>query len=160
MVSLPALLLVVEPAERVQGSLLGWLGVTLWIIGFTIEVTADRQKTRFRANPENHGKWICTGLWARAQHPNYFGEIMLWSGIFLSGAMVFHGWQWLAALSPVVTATLLTKVSGVPMVRARNQVKWGNDADYLRYLHEVPLLAPIGQPFEPGKSASATSSDG
>ena len=57
------------------------LGAGLWVIGFAIEVIADNQKTVFRSNPENNGKFINTRLWAWSRHPNYFGEIMLWVGI-------------------------------------------------------------------------------
>ena len=85
---------------------------------------------------------------------------MLWAGVALTGLHIYQGWQWLATLSPIVTAIILLKVSGVPMVRAQNRKKWGDDQEYLRYLKEVPLLIPLGQDFEVSSPDSATSSDG
>lgn len=66
----------VSPREPI-----GWLaivGIVLWVVGFTFEVTADVQKSAFKANPKNKGTFIHTGLWSRSRHPNYFGEIVLW----------------------------------------------------------------------------------
>ena len=69
------------------------VGTLVWIIGFGIEVMADSQKTAFRADPANKGKFIDTGLWSRSRHPNYFGEIVLWLGIALIALPTFQGWQ-------------------------------------------------------------------
>ena len=70
---------------------LGWLsiaGIALWGIGLAFEVIADLQKSAFKANPANVGTFIRNGLWFRSRHPNYFGEIVLWVGVFLVGALV------------------------------------------------------------------------
>ena len=72
------------------------LGAILWTAGFCIEVVADRQKSAFNANPANEGKWIDEGLWSLSRHPNYLGEIMLWSGIALFGVPCFSGMEGLA----------------------------------------------------------------
>jgi protein-S-isoprenylcysteine O-methyltransferase Ste14 len=64
------------------------VGAMCWLVGFTVEVVADRQKSQFRADPRNEGSFINTGLWARSRHPNYFGEILLWSGIACDGCAV------------------------------------------------------------------------
>ena len=123
--------------------LLDGLGMALWAAGFGIEVTADRQKSRFRARPASHGRFIDEGLWSLAQHPNYFGEILLWSGIAVVGAGVFEGGQWIGLLSPLFVATLLLKVSGVPLLRQRAQERWGDDPDYAAYLARTRLLLPL-----------------
>jgi steroid 5-alpha reductase family enzyme len=69
------------------------LGVIVWLIGFAIEVVADTQKRRFRADPANAGRFISTGLWSRSRHPNYFGEILLWSGVALMAVPTLSGWR-------------------------------------------------------------------
>jgi steroid 5-alpha reductase family enzyme len=122
-----------------------WVGLAVWTAGFAIECVADGQKAAFRKDPENKGKWINVGLWAKAQHPNYFGEITLWTGLVMVGSPLYEGFEWLAVMSPLVTWVLLTRVSGVPMVRARNARKWGNDPAYQAYLKEVPMLIPLGR---------------
>ena len=159
-VSSPVLVLLAKDPYSLQLSVLPLLGLSVWAFGFSIEVIADHQKKAFRMNPANQGKWICTGLWSRAQHPNYFGEIVLWSGLVIAGSADYRGMDWLVVLSPVLTAILLTSVSGVPMVREQNRKKWGGDPAYLAYLREVPLLIPSSKPFQPGKAARASSRGG
>lgn len=121
----------------------GLLGVALWIGGFAIEVVADRQKSTFRANPDNHGKFINEGLWSWSQHPNYFGEITLWTGIALMAVEVLQGGQWLTLLSPVFVIFLLMRISGVPLLQQRGDAKWGHDPAYQAYRKHTSLLIPI-----------------
>ena len=124
---------------------LGWVaivGALVWVIGFGIEVVADSQKSQFRANPANKGKFINTGLWAKSRHPNYFGEIVLWIGVAIVAAPVLQGWQWVALISPVFVTILLTRVSGVPMLEKRADEKWGGQPDYEQYKKETPVLIP------------------
>ncbi|MCB9761758.1 MAG: DUF1295 domain-containing protein [Alphaproteobacteria bacterium] len=118
------------------------VGWSLWALGFGIEVVADAQKSAFKARPESEGRWIDEGLWRYSRHPNYFGEILLWTGIFVSGAGVFEGAQWLAALSPLFVTFLLTKVSGVPMLEQRADARWGDDPDYRAYKAATRTLVP------------------
>lgn len=122
--------------------LMGYTGIALWVIGFTIEVTADRQKTTFRKNPENAGRFIQSGIWAWSQHPNYFGEILLWIGMTLLAIPVLSGWQWLVLASPVFVIFLLTKLSGIPTLQKRAQKKWGDDPAFQAYSQNTPLLIP------------------
>lgn len=60
---------------------LPWIGLVVRVAGFGIEVVADQQKSHFRAQPENEGRFISSGPWAWSRHPNYFGEIVLWVGV-------------------------------------------------------------------------------
>jgi steroid 5-alpha reductase family enzyme len=117
-------------------------GLLVWIIGFSIEVVADAQKSRFSAKPENKGKFIQTGLWARSRHPNYFGEIVLWVGVTIIALPVLQGWQWIALISPIFVTLLLTRVSGVPLLEKKADQKWGGQADYEIYKKNTPVLIP------------------
>ena len=114
----------------------------IWLTGFTIEVMADRQKSRFRADPANRGRFISTGLWSRSRHPNYFGEITLWVGILLIAAPTLRGWQWVAVLSPLFVTVLLTRVSGIPLLEKKADTKWGDDPAYQEYKASTPVLIP------------------
>jgi len=119
------------------------LGSILWLFGFAIEVTADRQKSRFQADPANRDGFIRTGLWSWSRHPNYFGEIVLWTGVAVIALPVLHGWQLLTLLSPIFVALLLIKISGIPMLEARADEKWGGQVDYEEYKQHTSILVPL-----------------
>ena len=141
MTLLAALVAVTSPAAA------GWdalatLGLAVWIAGFAIEATADRQKSAFKADPANRGRFIRHGLWAWSRHPNYFGEIVLWTGIALMATPAMAGWQWLGWLSPLFVAWLLTKVSGIPMLERQADERWGGQPDYEAYKAGTPVLLP------------------
>lgn len=124
---------------------IGWLtvvGIIVWALGLVIEIVADAQKSAFRAYPAHKDEFIRTGLWSRSRHPNYFGEIVLWVGVFLTAAPVLAGWQWVAILSPLFVILLLTRVSGIPLLEARAEKKWGDRADYIEYRENTPSLIP------------------
>ena len=124
---------------------LGWmalLGLVIWILGFATEFTADVQKNRFRADPQNKGRFIQTGLWSRSRHPNYFGEIVLWIGVAIIAIPVLRGWQWVSLVSPVFVFLLITRVSGVPLLEKRSDEKWGGQEDYEAYKKRTPVLIP------------------
>jgi steroid 5-alpha reductase family enzyme len=124
---------------------LGWaavIGLLVWGLGFGIEGVADAQKSRFRADPENKGKFIQSGLWARSRHPNYFGEIVLWIGVAIIALPILRGWQWVTLISPLFVALLLTRISGVPILEKRADEKWGGQEDYEAYKERTPVLIP------------------
>ncbi|MBP1234477.1 steroid 5-alpha reductase family enzyme [Arthrobacter sp. PvP102] len=122
----------------------GWAlaGFVVWAAGFGIEIVADNQKGRFKADSANEGKFISTGLWSKSRHPNYFGEIVLWIGVLLIAIPVLEGWQWVALLSPVFVALLLIKASGIPLLEKKADSKWGGQADYEAYKKNTPVLIP------------------
>jgi steroid 5-alpha reductase family enzyme len=124
------------------GGVWATLGVIVWLIGFAIEVVADTQKRRFRADPANAGRFISTGLWSRSRHPNYFGEILLWSGVALMAVPTLSGWRWVVLISPVFVWLLLTRVSGVPLLEARAAARFGDDPAYGAYVKHTPVLVP------------------
>lgn len=118
------------------------LGLALWFLGFSFEVVADRQKSQFRADPANEGRFIRNGLWAWCRHPNYFGEIVLWLGIAIIAYPALQGWQYLTLVSPLFVFLLLTRVSGIPMLDSYARRKWGEDPDYQAYRQATPVLFP------------------
>jgi len=137
-----AALAVVTGGARVPLGAIGIAGIALWAIGILIEITADRQKSRFKADPENNGKFIDVGLWAWSRHPNYFGEIVLWTGMAIVALPVLQGWQWATLISPVFVAFLLIKVSGIPLLEDKADTRWGGQEDYEAYKHRTPVLIP------------------
>lgn len=92
---------------------LDFLGYTIWLIGFVIESVSDWQLARFKADKTNAGKVMDRGLWAYSRHPNYFGECLIWWGIFLIALSVPQGW-WTVA-SPIVITVVLLKMTGIPL---------------------------------------------
>ena len=117
-----------------------YFGLGLFVLGFSTEIVADNQKSKFRSFPENRDKFITTGLWAKSRHPNYFGEIVLWAGIAVMSFSSLEGWQYLTLISPIFTYILLVYVSGVRMLEARADKKWGHDEEYKKYKANTPVL--------------------
>ena len=150
MTSCAAVTAILSPEQPPLGAVYV-VGVAMWVMGFAIEVIADRQKSRFREDPANAGQFINVGLWARSRHPNYFGEILLWAGIAVMAAPYLSGSQWIVLLSPVFVYALLTRISGIPTLAKRGQQLWGDDPAYQRYLNNTPRLFPRflqGEPLE------------
>ena len=118
------------------------IGLALFILGFVVEIIADNQKSVFRSIPENKDVFINEGLWARSRHPNYFGEITLWTGITVMGISTFEGMNYLALFSPIFSYLLLNYVSGVRMLEYRGQKKWGHLDAYKTYKESTPKFIP------------------
>ncbi len=123
-------------------SLFDGIGAAIWLCGFSIEVAADAQKRAFKRDPSNKGRFIQTGLWAWSRHPNYFGEILLWVGVAVIAASTLSGWQWITLISPVFVAVLITRISGIPILEASADARWGHDPTYLTYKRNTPSLLP------------------
>jgi len=115
----------------------GW---ALFAYGFIFETTADIQKTIWRADPHNRGKWIAVGLWSRCQHPNYAGEILLWVGVYVANVSSYEGWEHIGLVSPVFTFLLLRFISGVPLLQEYALKKWGDNPAWRKYHSSTPLL--------------------
>ena len=128
------------------------VGFLVWAVGFAVETTADLQKSRFRADPANRGRFIQGGLWAWSRHPNYFGEIVLWIGVAVMALPVLRGWQYVTLISPLFVILLLTRVSGVPPLEKRADEKWGGQDDYEAYKARTPVLVPRPPASGPGRA--------
>ncbi len=137
-----AALAIITTMERQDLGWVAYLGIAIWLAGFAIEVVADGQKSAFKEDPSNDGDFISTGLWAWSRHPNYFGEITLWTGIAIIAIPILSGWQWVTLISPVFVTVLLTKVSGIPMLEKRADERWGDEEAYQQYKSDTPVLIP------------------
>jgi steroid 5-alpha reductase family enzyme len=137
-----AALAAITTTERVGLGTVTAIGLLVWVVGIGLEAVADAQKSRFRADPANKGRFIRSGLWSWSRHPNYFGEILLWVGVAIVALPVLRGWQWVTLISPVFVALLLLRVSGVPMLEKAADEKWGGQPDYEAYKKRTSILVP------------------
>lgn len=138
-----AALAAITSAERVGVDGFMVSGLLVWLIGFTIEVIADLQKSRFRADPASKGRYIHTGLWSWSRHPNYFGEITLWLGVAIIAAPALQGWQLVTLVSPVFVFLLITRVSGIPLLEKHADETWGGQEEYEAYKARTSVLVPL-----------------
>ncbi len=140
--TLAAALAAITSESKAPLDILAGIGFLVWLAGFAIEVVADHQKRIFKSRPENKDRFIHTGLWAWSRHPNYFGEIVLWIGVAIIAFPDLQGWQYMTLVSPVFVALLLTKISGIPMLEAHADQKWGGRPDYEAYKAGTSVLVP------------------
>lgn len=133
-VSLPIQLVMALPGVE---SFTVWdaVGELVWAAGFLMEAIADAQLAAFREDPQATGV-LDDGLWAYSRHPNYFGEAVLWWGIWLPALAVPGGWA--TAVGPILMTLLLRYVSGVPMAERLMEGRPGWD----QYARRVPVFAP------------------
>ncbi|KAL5387879.1 hypothetical protein DPSP01_003277 [Paraphaeosphaeria sporulosa] len=138
------------------------LGLAVFVFGLTFEVIADRQKSQWskeKKEKKHSEEFLTRGLWSKSRHPNYFGEITLWSGLAIaasglllrqpaqaglglsgaSGKMLVAG---MCAASPAFVAFLLLKVSGIPLSENKYDKKYGDRKDYQKWKKETPMLIP------------------
>jgi len=119
------------------------VGILIWLFGLLFETIADSQKFNFNQNPSNKGAFIDRGLWKVSRHPNYFGEILVWVGMYVYMFMSFSTLEKLWTLSgPVFIILMLLFVSGIPTVEKRAEEKFGNNPAYLEYKRRTSLLIP------------------
>ena len=137
--SLSALSAMSSPTGVVVNGML-FIGISIFISGLLLEIIADYQKTQFRNKPENKEFFISSGLWAYSRHPNYVGEIVLWTGVSVMSFSSLSGVQYIALISPIFTYLLLVYVSGVRILEASGKKRWGHLQSYQEYLKNTPSL--------------------
>jgi steroid 5-alpha reductase family enzyme len=116
-----------------------WLGVAVWGLGVAFEATGDAQLSRFKADPANRGRVMDRGLWRYTRHPNYFGDFLVWWGLYLvAGA-------WWAIPGPLVMTLLLTRVSGKDHLE-RHMGRRPGYADYVARTSGFVPLPPRSRP--------------
>lgn len=119
-------------------------GLAVWAIGVVCESIADFQKLAFSNDPSNKDKWIETGIWKYSRHPNYFGEILVWSGLYLFVELSLTPLNaFIGLVSPAFIIVLLLFVSGIPILEKAADKRWGKDPAYQRYKKRTSILVPL-----------------
>lgn len=113
------------------------IGIMIWIIGFYFESVGDHQLKIFLKDPANKGKIMDQGLWAYSRHPNYFGEVTQWWGIFLCAAFLPSGY--VTIIGPLLLTLLILFVSGVPML----EKKYAGRPDFEAYKKRTSMFVPM-----------------
>ena len=137
-----AALAAITSSKRSDFGIIGIIGIILWLTGFVIEIVADEQKRKFKLDPSKQNSFITDGLWGWSQHPNYFGEIVLWIGVSLVALPGLSSWQYFTLISPVFVFILLTRISGLPMLNSAARKRWGDDPEFMAYKKSTPVLIP------------------
>ena len=135
LIVLPVLLI-----NKSSVSLLGWTdfaGVAVWFFGFYFEVFGDAQLAKFIKNPANKGKLMQSGLWAYTRHPNYFGEVTQWWGLWFLTLAVSGGL--IGIIGPITITFLILKVSGIPML----EKKMEENPEFAEYKRRVSVFFPL-----------------
>ncbi|MBN09243.1 MAG: hypothetical protein CMC79_02580 [Flavobacteriaceae bacterium] len=135
-------LLVIAASKEPLNKVFLFAGISLWILGWLIEIISDTQKTIFNSDPNRKGKFISTGLWSISRHPNYFGELVLWIGITVIAFPTLNGLKYLALITPVFVYLLLKNVSGVNLLEKSAEKKWGKEEEYQIYKNNTPVFFP------------------
>lgn len=115
------------------------LGIAIFFFGWIYEAFADRYLQKFKTKPENRGKICMSGPWKLSRFPNYFGEIILWYGIYLTAVSTSTWWT---IVGPLLINLLILKVSGVPLL----EKKYDQRPEYREYSARVPRLIPFTKP--------------
>lgn len=116
---------------------LDFVGLIVWLFGFYFETVGDAQLAQFIKNPLNKGKIMQSGLWAYTRHPNYFGEVTQWWGIWLIALAVSGGW--IGIIGPIIITFLILKVSGIPLL----EKKMEENPDFAEYKKRTSMFFPL-----------------
>ena len=134
-----AIIAILSPEEDTL-PVLAMVGMALWLSGFAIESISDYQKRVFRKENNPSESFIHTGLWARSRHPNYFGEITLWTGIAVIALNTLTGIEYITLISPLFVYILLTRMSGINMLERIADERYGHLEQYKKYKENTPVL--------------------
>jgi steroid 5-alpha reductase family enzyme len=118
-------------------NILDIMGVLVWLVGFFFEAIGDAQLSRFIKDPNNKGKLMQSGLWQYTRHPNYFGEVTGWWGIWLIALSVSYGW--LSIIGPLTITILILKVSGIPLL----EKKMEENPEFTEYKKRTSVFFPL-----------------
>lgn len=128
--------LVINLSSNDNISILDVVGIILWLIGFFFESVGDAQLTKFIKNPENKGKLMQSGLWKYTRHPNYFGEVTQWWGIWFFALSV--PWGFWSFVGPLTITFLILKVSGIPLL----EKKMAENPEFQDYKNKTSIFIP------------------
>jgi steroid 5-alpha reductase family enzyme len=132
--SIPAFLVNTNPDGPLNYA--DFIGLGLWLIGFYFEAVSDYQLFNFTRDPVNKGRVLQNGLWRYSRHPNYFGEVMMWWGIFLIALNVPYGIY--AIIAPITITFLLLFVTGIPW----NEQAMAQNPEYQEYKKHTSIFFP------------------
>lgn len=118
-----------------------WIGAVVATIGVIIEIVADMQKSA--AKKVNVRRFVDTGLYRIVRCPNYFGEILMWTGSFLIcfGACCTV-WQWIIAIIGYI-GIVYVMFSGARRLELRQVETYGNNPEFQAYIKKTPLIIPF-----------------
>jgi steroid 5-alpha reductase family enzyme len=134
LVVVPVLLVNFQPSRSF--SILDAAGLAVWALGFLFEALGDWQLAAFVADPANAGKLMQDGLWRYTRHPNYFGEVTQWWGLWLLALNVPYGW--VTIIGPLTITVLILKVSGIPLL----ETKMAKHPDFSSYARKTSVFFP------------------
>ena len=134
LISTPIILIAHSSSQKI--CFLVCLGIIIWLFGFYFEAVGDWQLAQFIKNANNKGKIMKAGLWKYTRHPNYFGEVTLWWGIFLIALGLPYGWM--SIIGPLTITFLILKVSGIPML----EKKYENNLEFQEYKKRTNAFFP------------------
>lgn len=115
-----------------------WAGAALWLLAAPLELLADAQLARFKADPKNRGRTMRSGLWRYSRHPNYFFQSLTWLAYGL--VAVAAPWGWLGFVSYVIVLYLVVCVTGIPPAEEQSLRRRGED--FRRYQRETSPFVP------------------
>ncbi|KAG6549943.1 hypothetical protein Mapa_008454 [Marchantia paleacea] len=128
-----------NPGIQAQ-DIVGWV---MYAVGMIIEALADQSKLTFKNDPQNKGKWCDAGLWSWSRHPNYFGEMLLWWGIFVASTPVLDKGRWAVVAGPILLSCILLFLSGIPLLESSADKRYMSNANYRQYKKVTSILIPL-----------------
>ncbi|MGQ7830586.1 DUF1295 domain-containing protein [Altererythrobacter sp. Z27] len=143
MVSSPAQVGILASSEPAPIAPLAWVGLAIYLIGIFFEWVGDWQLARFKADQDNYGQVLDTGLWRYTRHPNYFGDCAAWWGIWLVCASAGWDYALYTLIGPIFLTFTLTKWSGAALLeKGLDRSKGDKYADYKRRTSAFLPLPP------------------
>lgn len=124
---------------------LAYFGAGVWFFGLLIETIADWQKFTYKSLPKSKQKkpWVEIGLWKYSRHPNYFGELLVWWGVYAFVLPMISGLSHLMILGPLTITAILLVGTGIPPLEKQHDKKYGENPDYNNYKSRTSILVPL-----------------
>jgi steroid 5-alpha reductase family enzyme len=140
---LPTIVILTTKTSIATGYFVG--GILVWLVGFIIEAIADQQKFAFKNKLQNKNRWIEDGLWRYSRHPNYFGEMLCWWGIYIISIPTVVHFHWYPIISPLFITCLLCFVSGIPPLEKKYDKVYADNDAYQTYKKRTSILLLLPQ---------------
>lgn len=138
-VTLPATVSIYKTSYNYPLTLINYFGLLVFVLGLGLESYSDFYMKEWKSDPSNKGKICTTGPWSLCRFPNYFGEVMLWYGIYFLGFSLETSWSIIGAIT---INFLILKVTGVPLLEEKYKLR----PSYQEYAKRVPKFIPFTKP--------------